>query len=218
MLEFPSARNDRRLDVVSILAILGENNIKFNAHLINLSWTCLLPRLLPAPQGLLSERMKVLPYEEDVKVWGISSGNRREGLNYFATVLHGSGLGLEPYTTRELRITRIKDSKVSMFKLKRFGPLNSIAVASSFVSLGLLIWAILIRDGLAPWESLSCHLPRLFSASAQNGCSSCRIEAPQRAPRGMSSFGTVKASLPSCTAQKRLPALYILAPSSLPML
>jgi hypothetical protein len=33
--------------------------------------------------------------------------------------------------------------------LKKFGPLNLIAVASSLASLGLLIWAILIKDGVA---------------------------------------------------------------------
>jgi hypothetical protein len=156
MLEFPSARNTWRLDIVSILAVLGENNIKFNAHLINLSWTCLLPRLLPAPQGLLSERMKILPYEEDVNVYSPTTGTNREGLNYFATLLHGDGSRLAPYTTRELRISRTQSSTTGRFKsssggfkLKRFGPLNVIAVISSLMSLGLLIWAIQIQDGVA---------------------------------------------------------------------
>ena len=34
MLEFPTPRNDWRLDIVSILAVLGESNVKLNAHLI----------------------------------------------------------------------------------------------------------------------------------------------------------------------------------------
>jgi hypothetical protein len=156
MLEFPNTRNAWRLDIVSILAVLGENNIKFNAHLINLSWTCLLPRLLPAPQGLLSERMKILPYEEDVTVYSPTTGTNRSGLNYFANLLHGDGSRLAPYTTRELRISRATSSTTGRFKggtggfkLKTFGPLNVIAVTSCLMSLGLLIWAIKIRDGVA---------------------------------------------------------------------
>lgn len=155
MLSFPSTRNAWRLDIVSILAVLGENNIKFNAHLINLSWTCLLPRLLPAPQGLLSERMKILPYEEDVTVYSPTTGTNRSGLNYFANLLHGDGSKLPPHTTRELKISRTGKStegrfkNTTGFKLKVFGPLNIIAVSSSFASLGLLIWAIQIHDGVA---------------------------------------------------------------------
>jgi hypothetical protein len=156
MIQFPSSRNAWRLDIVSILAVLGENNIKFNAHLINLSWTCLLPRLIPAPQGLLSERMKTLPYEEDVNVYSPTTGTNREGLNYFANLLHGDGSRLPPYTTRELRISRTQSSTTGRFKsgaagfkLKTFGPLNIIAVTSCLMSLGLLIWAIDIKDGVA---------------------------------------------------------------------
>jgi len=89
MLNFPPKPRDTwRLDVVSILAVLGENNIKLNAPLITLSWTCLLPRLVPAPQGLLAERIKTLPYEEGVKVVGTFSGNLRDGLNYFGKSLY----------------------------------------------------------------------------------------------------------------------------------
>lgn len=45
MLQFSSDRTDWRLDVVSILAILGESNIKLNAHLITSTRLCYLPRL-----------------------------------------------------------------------------------------------------------------------------------------------------------------------------
>jgi hypothetical protein len=149
MLEFPSTHNNWRLDVVSILAVLGENNIKLNANLINLSWTCLLPRLIPAPQGLLSARMKTLPYEEDGQVFGIHSRNLREGLNYFANILHGTGDQLEPYTTREIFISWNKKSKNTTFRLKTFGFLQWITVGSCLASVGLLSWAIVIRDGVA---------------------------------------------------------------------
>ena len=81
MLHFASPRTDWRLDAVSILAILGESNIKLNSHLITSTRLCYLPRLMPAPQGLLDERrMKQLPQEEDVKVAGVLNGNKAEGL------------------------------------------------------------------------------------------------------------------------------------------
>ena len=158
MLEFPSTQNGWRLDVISILAILGENNISLNAPLITLSWTCLLPRLIPAPQGLLTERIKALPYEEDVNVTGARSGNRWEGLNYFANTLHGCTN--RSLSVRELEITTsLGPEKIEgpygrwkhhhEIPLNPFGPLPILAYVSSLASLGMLIWAALIHDGAA---------------------------------------------------------------------
>lgn len=151
MLEFPSDRNDWRLDVVSILAVLGESNIKINSHLITASWTCLLPRLMPAPQGLLAEeRSEQLPYEKDVQVIGVYSGNRRLGLNYFPNILHGSGE--RPFTIQEFSLEWDPDDKSEVhFSVQPsyLGALNAIAISSSLISLGLLIWSIIIKDGVA---------------------------------------------------------------------
>lgn len=47
---FPKLHDDWNLDVVNILAFLGEHNIQACSQQICMSWTCFLPRLIPAPQ------------------------------------------------------------------------------------------------------------------------------------------------------------------------
>src|SRR5271154_2813422 len=104
-IHFSSQRTDWRLDVVSILAILGESNIKLNAHIITSTRLCYLPRLMPAPQGLLGEsRMKQLPQEKDVDVVGVFNGNKSDGLNYFAALLHEQALQDPNFTVRTMQI------------------------------------------------------------------------------------------------------------------
>lgn len=88
MFEFPSSRNDWRLDIVSILAVLGESHIKIHAQAITASRLCLLPRLLPNPQALLQQaRPKRLPYVEDVTVYGVRRGSKRDGLNFIPNLI-----------------------------------------------------------------------------------------------------------------------------------
>ena len=156
MIWIPTARNDWRLDAVSILAILGESNIKINAHLITASWTCFLPRLMPAPQGLLAEeRSEQLPYESDCHVTGIKSGNNRNGLNYFANIIHGSGD--TAYSVQKFELTfkpkpngekGFSENSVNI-RPYRWAALNLISLTSSLISLALMIWSIIIHDGVA---------------------------------------------------------------------
>ncbi|KAF2100146.1 hypothetical protein NA57DRAFT_38661 [Rhizodiscina lignyota] len=146
MLTFPSPRTQWKLDAVSILAILGEKNIGLNSHLILSSKTCLLPRLLPAPQGLYADRLDRLP-TEPVKICGVFSGNVRESLSYFGQLLHGTGQELPDFSVREIRL-KLKRDKAE-FRLRWLAPLNALAVGSSVVTVGLLIWAALIKDGVA---------------------------------------------------------------------
>lgn len=69
MLNFPTSRTDWRFDVVSILAVVGESNIKIHVQPLTATSLCLLPRLIPAPQAFLREkRPGTLPYEEDIIV------------------------------------------------------------------------------------------------------------------------------------------------------
>jgi hypothetical protein len=151
MLHFSSNRNDWRLDAVSILAILGESNIKLNAHLITSTRLCYLPRLMPAPQGLLGERrMKQLPQEEDVKVVGVESGNKSEGLNYFATLLHEKALQDSNYSVRTVDIYSEylpKHRTEVDIRRKSFGPLNVITILSFVLTVALLLFAISLGDG-----------------------------------------------------------------------
>ena len=88
---FPRQRDDWSLDVVNILAFLGEHNIQACSQQICMSWTCFLPRLMPAPQGLLAQRPKTLASEDGIPVMGIHSGYSRESLEYFGRMLHTDG-------------------------------------------------------------------------------------------------------------------------------
>lgn len=54
---FPFGKNGNeegwRFDIVSLLAVIGENSIEAHSQALTSSWTCMLPRLIPAPQVLL---------------------------------------------------------------------------------------------------------------------------------------------------------------------
>jgi hypothetical protein len=145
-LKFSSLRDDWSLDVVNILAFLGEHNILATSQQICMSRLCFLPRLIPAPQGLLAERARNLRSVDNIEVQGVNSGNQRPTLNYFANVLHGDGTWLGPYTTRVLEIKIICDGPPIRPRL--LSPLNLIAMISFTVSVGIAAWAIIIGDGV----------------------------------------------------------------------
>lgn len=146
MLEFPTARNDWRLDVVSILAVVGESNIKIHVQPLTATSLCLLPRLIPAPQAFLREkRPRTLPYEEDITVVDVTGKQTKNGLNYFANLLLLADL-YAPYSVYEFNIG--ENEKVRT-RGRSAGPLNTITILSTLTTLGLLIWSILIHDGVA---------------------------------------------------------------------
>jgi hypothetical protein len=145
-LKFSSLRDDWSLDVVNILAFLGEHNILATSQQICMSRFCFLPRLIPAPQGLLAERARHLRSVDNIEVWGINSGNTRPTLNYFANVLHGDGTWLEPFTTRILEIKA--DGYAPPVRPRVLSPLNLIAMISCTMSIGIAAWAIVIGDGV----------------------------------------------------------------------
>lgn len=165
MFNFPLTRNSWRLDIVSILAVLGESNIKIHAQSITASKFCLLPRLLPAPQALLREtRPKRLPFETDVEVYGVRSGAQRSGLNYIPNLIHRVS-EIPAYQVVDVEITRgRRDSKVTS---RTWAPLNQLALGSCLLSIGLLIWSVLLGDGVA----FIAILVMSFASSAL-GCSS----------------------------------------------
>jgi hypothetical protein len=151
---FPQVRDDWSLDVVNILAFLGEHNIIACSQQICMSWTCFLPRLIPAPQGLLAQRPKKLASEDDVPVMGIYSGINRPTLQYFGRMLHTDGSDLPPFTTRVLEIRwdpKNKDGSLKRNPLRPrlFSPMNIIAVLSCAMSLGLAAWALVLGDAVA---------------------------------------------------------------------
>lgn len=67
-------RRGWRLDIVSLLAVIGESSMADHSQAMTSSWTCLLPRLVPAPQVLLKAiRPGRLP-QVPATVVGVHSG------------------------------------------------------------------------------------------------------------------------------------------------
>jgi hypothetical protein len=94
--------------------------------------------------------MKQLPQEEDVKVVGVESGNKSEGLNYFATLLHEKALQDPNYSVRTVDIYSEylpKHRTEVDVRRKSLGPLNVITILSFVLTIALLLFAISLGDG-----------------------------------------------------------------------
>ncbi|KAI1171026.1 hypothetical protein F4777DRAFT_83493 [Nemania sp. FL0916] len=77
-----------RLDVVTLLAVIGESSIAEHAQIITASMLCLLPRIIPAPQALLKpSRPQRLP-ETTARMTGVYSGVVLETVGFFASIIH----------------------------------------------------------------------------------------------------------------------------------
>lgn len=147
-LKFPASRNDWRFDVVGLLAVIGESAMKRHAQPLTASRLCLLPRLIPAPQALLMpSRPSGLP-GRNAKITGIYSANVANELNYFANLLHPVE-DLERHTVKELDIEYDKKGEDACIYPKYFSPLTILTIGSVLLSIGLLVWSILISDGVA---------------------------------------------------------------------
>ncbi|TVY29432.1 hypothetical protein LHYA1_G001870 [Lachnellula hyalina] len=77
-----------RLDIVSLLAVIGESSMEAHSQALTSSWTCILPRIIPAPQALLKPsrptRMPQLPSQ----VVGVHNGTAVPTLSYFPNIIH----------------------------------------------------------------------------------------------------------------------------------
>ncbi|KAF4637968.1 hypothetical protein G7Y89_g120 [Cudoniella acicularis] len=129
-----------RLDIVSLLAVIGESSMEEHVQAMTSSWTCLLPRIIPAPQALLKPsrptRMPQLPSA----VVGIRTLENAEPtqLQQRQSTMHRI----------QQTLTLNKDPKPHI-PTETFSPLNVLSVFSCVVTIGLFIWAALIKDGTA---------------------------------------------------------------------
>jgi hypothetical protein len=154
---FPTARKDWRLDVVSLLAVIGESSMSKHAQPLTASWLCLLPRLIPAPQALIRPaRPQGLP-SQVAHVTGVHSGNYLQELNYFANLIHPIS-DLKRHTVHEVFIKHrpvkakghtAKKDTVKEIVTKKFSWLNFLTVASTLLSIGLWVWSFQREDGAA---------------------------------------------------------------------
>ncbi|KAI1766925.1 hypothetical protein GGR53DRAFT_170375 [Hypoxylon sp. FL1150] len=77
-----------RLDVVTLLAVIGESSIAEHTQTITASIFCLFPRIIPAPQAFLKpSRPPRLP-ETTAKMTGVHSGVVLDTVGFFANIIH----------------------------------------------------------------------------------------------------------------------------------
>ncbi|RDL39588.1 Uncharacterized protein BP5553_03928 [Venustampulla echinocandica] len=201
---FADARAERegwRLDIVSLLAVIGESSMEGHSQTLTSSWTCLLPRIIPAPQTLLKASRPTRMPQFPSAVVGIYNGTLVSTLNFFPNIIHplddlppfsfkvyeikhkdqtpppsrtastvqennkaGSAStsvdvgGLEsgeptPLRRRKTTFQKIQESLTGETKphipTQSLSPLNVLSVTSFLLTIGLLVWAILIQDGTA---------------------------------------------------------------------
>ncbi|TGO42214.1 hypothetical protein BHYA_0011g00480 [Botrytis hyacinthi] len=88
---FPSGKEARegwRLDIVSLLAVIGESAMADHSQTMTSSWMCMLPRIIPAPQVLLkSSRPSRMP-QVNAAVVGVHNGVYVQSLNFFPNIIH----------------------------------------------------------------------------------------------------------------------------------
>jgi hypothetical protein len=117
---FPVGRDDSdgwRLDVVSLITILGESLMARHIQPLTASWLCLLPRILPAPQSFLGSTRAVRLPSLPADVCGVYSGTVVRELNYFADVL--------------LPITNMKKYEVAVWDITYSGKICLNTVSDS---------------------------------------------------------------------------------------
>lgn len=140
-------------DILILLAVIGSSATQKHMPAITASGFGLFPRLLPAPETLLdTSRLYRLPSTQNVDVVGVHSGTVLTELNYFANLLHKIE-DIKPFEFRSYEIDYNYDdeekAEPSKLRIKTKSFLNVITILSIFMSVGLLVFAGVIHDGVA---------------------------------------------------------------------
>lgn len=100
-----------RLDIVSLLAVVGESSIEEHSQALTASWTCILPRIIPAPQVLLKPSRPTRMPSLNAAVVGVHNGTLVPSLNYFPNIMHPIE-ELKAFEFKVLKITHrgVKDT------------------------------------------------------------------------------------------------------------
>ncbi|KAI4196045.1 MAG: hypothetical protein LQ346_003300 [Caloplaca aetnensis] len=137
-----------KLEIVGLLAILGEVAVAQTARTSCLTGSGFLPRLLPAPQALLRvSRLERLPTEA-ADVIGYRSGNVRHTLGLIPRLLTKPER-LNRYHVECLRIERAKKDEEAIVTAAAFGPLTMLAIVSCTSLLALVFFSWWLGDGMA---------------------------------------------------------------------
>lgn len=84
---FPPVKTDWSLDVVGLLAVIGESSIEEQTQAITASLFGMLPRILPAPQVFLKPTRPGRMPETAANVTGVHSGITVDSMGYFANII-----------------------------------------------------------------------------------------------------------------------------------
>lgn len=123
-----------RLDVVTLLAVIGESSIGDHAQAITASMVCLLPRIIPAPQALLKPTRPTRMPETRAKMTGVYSGTTLESVGFFANILHPLD-DFQPFAFKKLRIQHVNRNSAGGIKVPKRAD-NNGGVISRMLSKG----------------------------------------------------------------------------------
>ncbi|KAI0026048.1 hypothetical protein F4780DRAFT_4621 [Xylariomycetidae sp. FL0641] len=107
-----------RLDVVTLLAVIGESSIAEHAQTITASMICLFPRIIPAPQALLKPSRPARLPETTAKMTGVYSGVVLDTVGFFANIIHPLD-ELQPFAFKVLRIKHTDRNSAGGFEVGR---------------------------------------------------------------------------------------------------
>ncbi|ETR98104.1 hypothetical protein M419DRAFT_103842 [Trichoderma reesei RUT C-30] len=156
---FPNDKPSWRLDVVTLLAVIGESAIAEHAQAITASLLCMLPRLLPAPQALLKPSRPTRLPETHAKMAGVYSGTILDSVGFFANIITPLD-ALPPYSFLVLDIQHAPSDLLSTGTMavtggrpivppKLLSPLHLLSAFSFLLSAGILVAAVIWKDGVA---------------------------------------------------------------------
>ncbi|PIG85025.1 hypothetical protein AARAC_000653 [Aspergillus arachidicola] len=149
-----SGESKWHFDILILLAVIGSSATQKHMPAITASAFGLFPRLLPAPETLLdTRRLYRLPSAQNVDVVGVHSGTVLTELNYFANLLHKIE-DIKPFEFRSCEIEYNfgddrEKAEPRKLRIKTTSFLNVVTILSIFMSVGLLVFAGVIHDGVA---------------------------------------------------------------------
>ncbi|KAH7312156.1 hypothetical protein B0I35DRAFT_356915 [Stachybotrys elegans] len=173
---FPEGRLSWSLDIVTLLAVIGESSITDHAQAMTSSTLCLLPRLIPAPQALLKPARPGRMPEVSAKMAGVYNGITLDSIGFFANIITPLD-ALSKYSFKVIQITHSDRSKAGGHyprrsikeKVQEFitsptlitkdespavppallSPLHIISLFSFIATIGILVAAVIWHDGPA---------------------------------------------------------------------
>lgn len=171
--------NALSLDIVGIVAILGEGSILRNAQASALSWHHVVPRLIPAPQALIKhDPEKRLPSALGTVV-GAYSGNVRFELNFFCRLIHAAE---EPMEKNEVRMVELHKKKDKLheeaYGVKPYGMLHALSLLGFAISISLVGLSIHLQDGFGLMATLLLSLTSSTVGFASRWTLRCEEEKP----------------------------------------